>query len=65
VYRAPLPIGLDPGAREALVRQRIEEIFTELQVESPVAAPEIGRPSRDREPVERTRRRLPRSGSGP
>jgi hypothetical protein len=65
VYRPPLPIGLDPGAREALVRQRIEEIFTELQVESPVDAPESGRPSRDREPVEGTRRRLPRSGSGP
>jgi 5-methylcytosine-specific restriction endonuclease McrA len=54
VYRPPLPIGLDPVARDAMIRQRIEEIFTELEPASPVDAPEIGRPSRDSEAVEMT-----------
>jgi hypothetical protein len=30
VYRPPIPAGLDPAAREALVMERIEEIFEEI-----------------------------------
>jgi hypothetical protein len=30
VYRPPIPVGLDPAAREALVIQQIEEIFEEI-----------------------------------
>jgi hypothetical protein len=30
VYRAPIPVGLDPAAREAMVAQRLEQIFDEI-----------------------------------
>jgi hypothetical protein len=30
VYRPPIPVGLDPAAREAMVAQRLEEIFDDI-----------------------------------
>ena len=35
VYRPPIPVGLDPAAREALVVQRIDEIFEKLDQPAP------------------------------
>jgi hypothetical protein len=32
VYRPPIPAGLDPAAREAMVAQRLEEIFDEIHL---------------------------------
>jgi hypothetical protein len=36
VYRPPIPFGLDPAAREALIRQRFEEeeIHDDLQTDA-------------------------------
>jgi hypothetical protein len=39
VYGPPMPVGLDPEAREAMVRQRIEEIFAGLYPGSSLPAP--------------------------
>jgi hypothetical protein len=35
VYRPPIPIGLEPAARDALVRQQLEDIFEEIERGSP------------------------------
>jgi hypothetical protein len=43
VYGAPLPLGLDPEARQVLLRERIARIFEQLSLE----APEPTRPTRE------------------
>jgi hypothetical protein len=53
VYGAPLPVGLDPEARQALVQERIARIFEQVwaTTDSPTQAREPTRPSRDSGPV--------------
>ena len=56
VYGAPLPVGLDPEARQALIRQRIAKIFEQLasNTDLPAEPREDTRPTRDSGPVEVT-----------
>jgi len=53
VYGPPLPVGLDPEARQALIRERIAKIFEQVSstTDSLAEARECTRPSRDRGPV--------------
>jgi hypothetical protein len=56
VYGPPLPIGLDPEARQALIRERIAKIFEQMSstTDSPAEAREHTRPTRDSGPMEVT-----------
>ncbi len=45
VYRAPIPLGLDPATREAMVAQRIEQIFDEIH---PLSEDDLGDAARAR-----------------
>jgi len=47
VYGTPLPLGLDPETRQALLRERIAKIFDQLSLEDR----EHMRPTRDSSPV--------------
>jgi hypothetical protein len=49
VYGPPLPVGLDPEARRAMLAERIAKIFEQMSSnpDSPTRAWERGRPSRD------------------
>ena len=53
VCGAPLPVGLDPEARQALIRERIAKIFEQMasNPDPPADALEHSRPTRDRGPV--------------
>jgi hypothetical protein len=53
VYGPPLPIGLDPEARQVLIRERIAKIFEHMSSspDSPTRVRERARPMRDRDPV--------------
>ena len=53
VYGAPLPLGLDPEARQVLIRQRIAKIFEQMssKPDPPADAREYTRPTRDSGPV--------------
>ena len=53
VYGAPLPVGLDPEARQALIRERIANIFAQMasDTDSPAEDRERTRPTRDSGPV--------------
>ena len=53
VYGAPLPLGLDPEARQVLLRERIAKIFERMasDADSPAEARESTRPTRDLSPV--------------
>jgi hypothetical protein len=53
VYGPPLPVGLDPEARQALIRERIAKIFEQMSStpDTPADALERRRPTRDRGPV--------------
>jgi hypothetical protein len=52
VYGAPLPVGLAPEARQALIRERIANIFAQMasDADSPAEARELTRPTRDSGP---------------
>jgi hypothetical protein len=56
VYGPPLPVGLDPEARQALIRDRIAKIFEQMasDTDSPTRVRERARPMRDSGPVEVT-----------
>ena len=49
VYGPPLPVGLDPEARQAMIRERIARIFAQMSSDSgsPPETRERARPSRD------------------
>jgi hypothetical protein len=54
VYGPPLPFGLAPEARQAMIRERIAMIFEGLSVaagSAAVAGPEAARPSGDGAPA--------------
>ena len=48
VYRAPIPVGLDPAAREAMVAQRLEQIFAEIDA---IPEDELDDAQRDAKPA--------------
>jgi hypothetical protein len=52
VYGPPLPVGLEPEARHAMISQRIQEIVARLYPELGSQAPAARRPGRDIEPAE-------------
>jgi hypothetical protein len=55
VYGPPLPVGLDPEARQALILERIAKIFEQVATaDSPMGTPEHARPTRDRGRVRAT-----------
>jgi HNH endonuclease len=56
VYGPPLPVGLDPEARQVLIRQRIAKIFEQMSLkpDPPADAREYARPTWDSGPVEVT-----------
>ena len=49
MYSPPLPVGLAPEARQALIQERIAKIFEQVwaPADSPPEAPERARPSWD------------------
>jgi len=51
VYGTPLPLGLDPETRQALLRERIAKIFEQLSNADTLTEARDTRPTRDGGPV--------------